>query len=158
MRKTEPEHVLLIDSPVGRITLCSRSGALTHLLFGECFPQYQPDSVLYEAAHQLEEYFSGQRREFCLPLNPAGTPFQLEVWRALTAIPYGCTACYSDIARAIGRPQSCRAVGQANHVNPISIIIPCHRVVGKNGALTGYGGGLSVKNYLLSLENRISAE
>lgn len=156
MTKTEPDRVLWIDSPVGRITLASRDGCLTHLLFGEHFSPTEPDGVLDEAVRQLQEYFAGSRREFDLPLMPEGTKFQQAVWRALRDIPYGGTVTYGDIARKIGHEKAFRAVGQANHVNPISIIVPCHRVVGSSGALTGYGGGMPVKEYLLSLEKRVS--
>lgn len=156
MTRTVPDRVLWIDSPVGRITLASRKGCLTHLLFGEHFAPSAADDLLMEAAVQLSAYFAGVRREFDLPLNPEGTPFQQEVWNALREIPYGKTVTYADIARAIGRPKAFRAVGQANHVNPISIIVPCHRVVGSTGALTGYGGGMPAKEYLLALERRVS--
>lgn len=158
MTKTAPEHVLHIDSPVGRLTLGSRGGMLTHLLFGTHFLPTTTDELLTEAQRQLGEYFSGKRRSFDLPLQPEGTAFQTDVWRALQDIPYGQTASYLDIAKAIGREKACRAVGQANHVNPISIIIPCHRVVGSNGSLTGYGGGLSIKEQLLTLEKAYFSE
>lgn len=108
--------------------------------------------LLAAARDQLEEYFRGDRREFSLPLAPVGTPFQLSCWGALIAIPYGETRSYGQIAMAVGRPAACRAVGGANHRNPIAIIIPCHRVIGADGSLTGYGGGLSVKARLLELE------
>jgi methylated-DNA-[protein]-cysteine S-methyltransferase len=101
---------------------------------------------------QLEEYFAGERREFELELAPSGTPFQLEVWRALRAIPYGETASYGEIAAAVGQPGAARAVGGANNRNPIAIVIPCHRVIGASGSLTGYGGGLPRKQRLLALE------
>ena len=152
MAKTVPEHVVQIDSPAGRITLASRDGCLTHLLFGEHFSPTAADDVLTDTQRQLEEYFAGARTQFDIPLKPAGTEFQLAVWRALQYIPYGETVTYGDIARSLGRPKAYRAVGQANHVNPISIIIPCHRVVGSGGSLTGYGGGLPVKEMLLRLE------
>ena len=97
---------------------------------------------------------SGERKSFDLPLSIKGTAFQMEDWRALQTIPYGETCSYEDIARKINRPKACRAVGMANHANPVSIIIPCHRVVGKNGSLTGYGGGLSIKEFLLELERK----
>ena len=158
MTRTAPEHVVYANSPVGRLTLASCNGQLTHLLFGEHFAETETDAVIESALQQLREYFSGSRKHFDLPLNPQGTQFQLAVWHALLTIPYGKTASYSDIARAIGRPKACRAVGQANHVNPISIIIPCHRVVGANGNLTGYGGGMAIKTALLSLESGNSDE
>ena len=101
---------------------------------------------------QLAEYFAGQRRDFDLAVEPQGTEFQRQVWHQLLEIPYGTTCSYQDIAQAIGRPQAVRAVGRANGTNPIPIVIPCHRVIGANGTLTGYGGGLDVKRQLLVLE------
>ena len=157
MKRIVPENVIHIDSPVGRLTLASREGHLTHLLYGEHFTPSEPDEVLCEAVRQLAEYFAGTRREFALPLLMDGTEFQRAVWRALQDIPYGQTVSYGDIARAVGRPKACRAVGQANRVNPISIIVPCHRVVGSSGRLTGYGGGMPAKELLLALEARVSA-
>ena len=108
--------------------------------------------VLELAAADLAEYFEGSRREFTVPVRLTGTDFQQEVWAALCEIPYGATATYGDIARRVGRPRACRAVGMANHRNPVPIIVPCHRVIGSGGALTGYGGGLAVKSYLLAWE------
>ena len=157
MKRTVPEHVMWIDSPAGRMTLASHEGCLTHLLFGEHFTPTEPDDLLKQAVRQLAEYFAGTRREFDLPLGMNGTPFQKDVWNALRDIPYGATVSYGDIARAIGRPKAFRAVGQANHVNPISIIVPCHRVVGSSGKLTGYGGGMPAKEFLLALEARVLA-
>ena len=110
------------------------------------------DPVLPNAARQLEEYFAGSRRECTIPLRPQGTAFQLAVWKALLEIPYGETRSYLDIARAIGKPNAVRAVGAANGANPIAIIVPCHRVIGHDGSLTGYGGGLGLKQRLLALE------
>ena len=101
----------------------------------------------------MEEYFAGQRKEFSLPLAPKGTEFQLRVWQALLQIPYGETRSYGELAAMVGNPKACRAVGGANHRNPLSILIPCHRVVGTGGSLTGYAGGLSVKEFLLKLES-----
>lgn len=103
---------------------------------------------------EYREYFSGQRQSFSFPLHVHGTSFQENVWAALTTIPYGETRSYQDIAHQIGKPKAVRAIGQANHVNPLSIVVPCHRVIGKNGNLTGYGGGLSLKAELLALEGR----
>lgn len=111
-------------------------------------------SLLDVCAAQLREYFDGKRKIFDLPLKPEGTEFQLKDWNALREIPYGETRSYKDIAFAIGNPKACRAVGTANHNNPISIIIPCHRVIGSDGSLTGYGGGLDKKTYLLELEQK----
>lgn len=101
---------------------------------------------------ELTEYFEGRRREFSLPLHPCGTPFQIRVWRALLEIPYGETRSYQEIATAVGNPKACRAVGMANNKNPLPLLIPCHRVIGSSGKLTGYGGGLDKKEKLLALE------
>ena len=108
--------------------------------------------ILQQATRELDEYFSATRRTFQVPLNPKGTKFQLQVWNALTTIPYGETATYSDIAQKIDNPKAVRAVGAANGKNPLSIFIPCHRVIGKQGKLVGYAGGVEVKKILLSLE------
>jgi len=112
--------------------------------------------LLSEAARQLRAYFSGDLRAFDLPLDLQGTPFQLRVWRALLTIPYGATRSYSQIALAIGAPQAVRAVGAANGANPIAIVVPCHRVIGSGGSLTGYGGGLPLKRRLLELEGAVT--
>jgi methylated-DNA-[protein]-cysteine S-methyltransferase len=109
--------------------------------------------MLVETERQLEEYFAGRRREFALPLDPSGTAFQRRVWDALLTIPFGETRTYAQIARQIGHPSAMRAVGAANGRNPLSIVVPCHRVVGSTGALTGFAGGLDVKAYLLALES-----
>jgi methylated-DNA-[protein]-cysteine S-methyltransferase len=108
--------------------------------------------LLLDAAHQLRAYFAGKLREFDLPLAARGTPFQRQVWEAVSAIPYGSTATYAEIAAAVGRPSACRAVGAANGRNPLPVIVPCHRVIGVAGGLTGYGGGLERKRSLLDLE------
>jgi methylated-DNA-[protein]-cysteine S-methyltransferase len=105
---------------------------------------------------EIEEYFAGQRRQFTFPLDLRGTGFQLACWRALLAIPYGETRTYADIARAVGKPSAFRAVGMANHRNPIAIVVPCHRVIASDGKLCGYGGGLEVKRKLLELEGALS--
>lgn len=147
------EYTLLLDSPLGPLTLCSDGDAVTALHFGirgETSPL--PSPVLTRAARELAEYFAGKRQRFTVPLDPGGTPFQRQVWRALAAIPYGETCTYAHIAAAIGRPRACRAVGMANHRNPLPIFIPCHRVVGSGGSLTGYAGGLDRKAFLLRLE------
>ena len=111
-----------------------------------------PSPLQREVDKQMKEYFEGERKEFDLPLRPEGTDFQKKVWNALLEIPFGETRSYQDIANAVGSPKACRAVGMANHQNPIIIVIPCHRVIGKNGKLVGYGGGLSMKEKLLLLE------
>ena len=143
----------LIESPVGPLTLRAEDGALTAILFGDMRKGLPGGTrVLEQAAAELAEYFEGSRREFTVPVRLTGTDFQQEVWAALCEIPYGATATYGDIARRVGRPRACRAVGMANHRNPVPIIVPCHRVIGSGGALTGYGGGLAVKSYLLAWE------
>ena len=111
-----------------------------------------PSPLQREVDKQMREYFVGKRKAFELPLRPDGTDFQKKVWNALLEIPFGETRSYQDIANAVGSPKACRAVGMANHQNPIIIVIPCHRVIGKNGKLVGYGGGLSMKEKLLLLE------
>jgi methylated-DNA-[protein]-cysteine S-methyltransferase len=114
---------------------------------------YRPDQPpLPEVRRQLAEYFAGMQRDFVLPLEPQGTAFERGVWRALVAIPYGETRSYAEVAMTIGRPSACRAVGRANGRNPIAVVIPCHRVIGSDGSLTGYGGGLELKRLLLDLE------
>ncbi len=150
------ERFVYIPSPLGTLTLVEEEDSLTGLYFGQLASQGQkgPTPLLEEACRQLEEYFAGKRREFSLPLSPKGTAFQLKVWQALLTIPYGETRSYRDIAQLAGCPKGCRAVGMANHRNPISIIVPCHRVVGANGSLTGYGGGLQAKQFLLELERQ----
>ncbi|MNE51047.1 Methylated-DNA--protein-cysteine methyltransferase [compost metagenome] len=116
-------------------------------------PEWQRDDVaLAPFVAQFEAYFAGRLRRFTLPLAARGTPFQQSVWHALCDIPYGETVSYLDIARAIGNPKAVRAVGAANGQNPLSIIVPCHRVIGRNGELTGYGGGIPIKRWLLALE------
>lgn len=149
------KQILIVSSPVGPLTLTQEDQALTGLHFGE-HPQQGaegPTPLLEEAARQLEEYFAGQRKVFSLPLAPKGTEFQLRVWQALLQIPYGETRSYGELAAMVGNPKACRAVGGANHRNPLSILIPCHRVVGTGGSLTGYAGGLNVKEFLLKLES-----
>ena len=138
----------------GRIGIQGGDGAVVTLLLNCRQPEADSrDPVIAEAFRQLEEYFSGGRREFDLPLNPKGTPFQRRVWDALRRIPYGRTASYKEIAEAIGCPNGYRAVGLANNRNPIAIIVPCHRVVGADGKLVGYAGGLELKQKLLDLES-----
>jgi methylated-DNA-[protein]-cysteine S-methyltransferase len=149
-----------IDSPVGELLASAdTAGRITglHFLDGHRIPArdsnwVRDDQALAPLCRQLEEYFAGERREFDLDLAPSGSPFQLSVWRELQAIPYGETASYGEIAAAVGQPGAARAVGGANNRNPIAIVIPCHRVIGANGTLTGYGGGLPRKQRLLALE------
>jgi methylated-DNA-[protein]-cysteine S-methyltransferase len=144
------------DYPIGPLGIAEDDGAITHVYFGRetKLSGYETAEtpLIQKAAAQLREYFGGERKEFALPLAPSGTTFQRTVWKALQTIAAGETRSYQDIAMLIGQPQAARAVGMANHHNPIAIIIPCHRVIGKNGGLTGYAGGLNIKRYLLDLE------
>ena len=142
-----------MDSDIGTIWLEANDGGITRVAFaGKAEDDTASCALLDEAARQLREYLDGSRRDFDLPLSLHGTPFQIAVWAALRQIPYGEVRSYGDIARAIGKPGAARAVGMANHRNPIAIIIPCHRVIGADGSLTGYGGGLDRKRFLLTLE------
>jgi methylated-DNA-[protein]-cysteine S-methyltransferase len=145
-------------SPVDDLLLTSNGTSLTRLLFAPFTvdPSWseEPCAVLDEAVAQLTDYFAGTRTDFDLPLEPAGTPFQLVVWQALREIPYAETINYGQLALRIGNRNASRAVGLANGRNPISIVVPCHRVIGANGSLTGYGGGLERKRTLLDLELR----
>lgn len=153
------EQFAVVESPVGTLTLWEEDGALTGLYFGRPPREGREGTspLLEEAQRQLAQYFAGERRQFDLPLAPRGTDFQKQVWRALEDIPYGETRTYGEIAQAIGKPKACRAVGMANHRNPLSIFVPCHRVVGAGGSLTGYGGGLEAKRFLLDLEQKSRA-
>ena len=146
----------LIDSPIGPISLFAEDGAIVGLYFGEkpddLFEDSSQKSVLDLCERELAEYFAGNLQQFTVPIRLKGTAFRQQVWQALTQIPYGKTVSYKDIAVQINSPKAVRAVGGANHNNPVSIIVPCHRVVGANGSLTGYGGGLDAKKWLLELE------
>ena len=144
----------VVESPVGALTLVEENGALTEVRFGECCEDITlSDTILLrQAVRELKEYFSGQRKVFSVPLNPKGTPFQQRCWNALLQIPYGETRTYGQQAAMIGSPKASRAVGMGNHCNPLPIFIPCHRVVGANGKLTGYAAGLAVKEKLLQIE------
>jgi methylated-DNA-[protein]-cysteine S-methyltransferase len=141
------------DSPIGPLSLVSNGAGLTHLLFdGARAASGIEDKVLAAARCQLDDYFDGKRKGFDLPLDPSGTEFQKRVWMALRDIPFGQTVPYVHIASRIGAPKAMRAVGAANGRNPIAIIVPCHRVIGADGSLTGFGGGLPRKRFLLALE------
>ena len=145
----------IVDSPIGDLLLESDGDAVCGLRMEpfEIPPDSRHDpSAFAEAEAQLRSYFAGERTTFDLPLAPRGTPFQLRVWEALREIPYGETATYGEVAAAVGKPEAVRAVGAANGSNPIAVIVPCHRVIGANGTLTGYGGGLERKRILLDLE------
>ena len=160
-------HYKLMPSPVGELTLVARDGKLSAILWeveranrvrlGELI-EANDSPVLRETERQLKEYFAGTRNQFELELDFAGTDFQKQVWQALLTIPFGETRSYSQIAEQIGNPKAVRAVGAANGRNPISIIAPCHRVVGASGGLTGFAGGLEAKQYLLTLEDRSQAK
>lgn len=149
-------------TPVGRLKLVASDRGLAAILWENDDPKRvrlgalaegERHPVLLEAERQLAEYFAGRRRQFSLTFDFVGTGFQKEVWQALATIPFGETRSYGEIARQIGRPKGVRAVGAANGKNPISIVVPCHRVIGANGALTGFAGGLETKAFLLKLES-----
>ena len=153
-----------MESPVGRLLLAGDDDGLRLVSFAEGKGAREPKSdwryhtePLRSAVGQLSDYFAGNRRSFDLSLQLRGTPFQLTVWRALQDIPYGQTISYGELARRIGNPKASRAVGLANGSNPIAIVVPCHRVIGSNGKLTGYGGGLCHKETLLALERKHGA-
>ena len=148
-------------SPIGPLLLAAEDSGLREIRFANGEHPASPDSTwqedpsqLVEPIRQLRAYFAGELETFDLPLKPQGTPFQIKVWKLLCDIPYGETISYGELARRIGNPKASRAVGLANGSNPIPIIIPCHRVIGSNGKLTGYGGGLPIKEKLLALERR----
>ena len=150
-----------IDTKIGRLELRASEEALLELCLPR--PDAEPEPappppehpVLREACVQLEQYLAGRRREFSLPLRLEGTPFQLRVWRALADIPFATTVSYSELAARVGSPRASRAVGAANARNPLAIVLPCHRVVGSDGSLTGFGGGLPLKRWLLDHEARV---
>ncbi len=169
-------HSTMFTSPVGPLFLAASYNGLVALEFDARLPGQQtirpnPRDLRTESSRvrfeesvsamrpyvrELEEYFSGKRREFTFALDLRGTDFQVACWRALLAIPYGETRSYADIARAVGRPQGFRAVGMANNRNPVAIVVPCHRVIASDGSLCGYGGGLDVKRKLLELEGALT--
>lgn len=163
----ETVHVARFDSPLGALRVAGTARGLAYLelphasgggLSGWLERQAQPVEVApgfapnREAVRQILEYLAGKRREFAVPLDLRGTPFQTQVWRALLAIPYGETRSYGEIARAVGRPGAMRAVGGASAANPVALVVPCHRVVQSGGRLGGYGGGVELKARLLALE------
>ena len=150
-----------VKTPVGLLKVVASDKGLAAILWENDDPKRvridhgledKKHTVLLEAERQLLEYFAGMRDTFSLPLDFSGTPFQKKVWAALCRIPFGETRSYADIAKEVGSPKAVRAVGSANGKNPISIVAPCHRVIGKNGKLTGFAGGLEVKEFLLGLE------
>lgn len=160
------EQRLSLTTPIGVMILTANDHAVTRIAFADDSPDCnRPEAeasevrtietagpLLRQAARELEEYFAGTRCAFTFALSASGTPFQLRVWEALRAIPYGETRTYAQIAAAVGNPRASRAVGMANNRNPIPVVIPCHRVVGASGSLTGYAGGLDKKSFLLGLE------
>lgn len=162
---TTPLHRTTIDSPVGELGLVATSTTLVAVLWPEerdgrvrfaVEPADGTNEILAQTAGQLGEYFDGDRRVFDLPLELRGTEFQQEVWQSLADIPYGETSTYGKQAATIGRPRAIRAVGSANGRNPLSIVLPCHRIVGADGKLTGFAGGLDTKRWLLDHESRVA--
>ncbi len=176
MNSPTDSRSIVVDSPIGSLTLVASSRGLQQVQLptdGAGGPQAglasngdavaagagtetaQADAILAEARRQLSEYFDGGRREFDLPLDLAGTEFQMRAWQALASVGYGQTAAYGEQAERIGKPGAARAVGRANGANPVPIVLPCHRIVGADGSLTGYGGGLHVKQQLLAHERSL---
>ncbi|MDO5425885.1 MAG: methylated-DNA--[protein]-cysteine S-methyltransferase [Eubacteriales bacterium] len=163
MQNVESKCYQIFESELGMLLLAEDGKGISDLNFlddrkdaGEILKTGREEEtpLLAEGRKQLEEYFRGERKEFTLPLSLKGTEFQKLCWEALCTIPYGSTCSYGELARKIGRPKACRAVGMANHRNPVGIIVPCHRVIGADGSLTGYGGGMERKEWLLNLEKR----
>jgi len=156
----QPTYWTTLDSPIDSLLLVGDDSGLRSLWMAPHTPptgaRYDP-AALADVAAQLAEYFAGERLAFDLPLAPAGTPFQLKVWMALRDIPYGRTTTYGELAAEIGQPTASRAVGLANGRNPLAVIVPCHRVIGRDGTLTGFGGGLDRKRWLLEHESRVLA-
>lgn len=150
------KHIFFYKTNIGKLGIVDNGNAITQVYFANEIDiesvQVIETQLLKEAAKQLEEYFKGKRKDFNLPLEPNGTEFQKRVWEVLQTIPYGDTWSYKQVAEKIGNPRASRAVGMANNKNPIAIFIPCHRVVGANGKLVGYAGGLEIKEYLLKIE------
>ena len=152
-----------LPTPIGKLLLVADAKGLREVWFETGKHRKAPDPAwkhdpakLAFARRQLEEYFAGERTAFDLPLHPIGTPFQVAVWWALAKIPYGSTISYGELAQRIGQPLAVRAVGAANGRNPLPIVLPCHRVIGANGSLTGFGGGLPTKRFLLAMEDAVA--
>lgn len=152
------DNAFIYDTVIGKIMIADNGEAITRLYFENQIDEKNfniaETPLLKQAISQLNEYFGGKRKKFDIKLAFLGTDFQKRVWNALIKIPYGKTASYKEIAKEAGNEKACRAVGMANHNNPIAIIIPCHRVIGVNGSLVGFGGGLGTKEYLLNLEQQ----
>jgi methylated-DNA-[protein]-cysteine S-methyltransferase len=151
------KNIFFYHTPLGKIAIAENEGAITNLYFEKEIPEGAPfheTKLLKKAGEQLHNYFLGELKEFDIPLAPTGTDFMKNVWESLCHIPYGETRSYQQIAESIGNKKASRAVGLANNRNPIPIFIPCHRVIGANGKLVGYGGGLEIKSFLLDLEKK----
>ncbi|WP_024620239.1 methylated-DNA--[protein]-cysteine S-methyltransferase [Metaclostridioides mangenotii] len=150
------KNIFVYETEIGELAIADNGKAITELYFKNKIDvegkNIEETELIKKAFNEFKEYLSGDRKNFDIPLEPEGTEFQLKVWEALKSIPYGETCSYKDIAKKVGSPKAYRAVGLANNKNPISIFIPCHRVIGSNGKLVGYGGGLDVKEFLLKLE------
>lgn len=164
-RSDATHYFATMETPLGALLLWGREGALEGVNFQAGTQAREPAAdwvadarPLEPAMAQLAEYFAGRRRAFALSVEPQGTPFQRQVWQTLRKIPYGVTISYGELARRVGKPSAARAVGAANGQNPIPIIIPCHRVIGANGKLTGFAGGLHLKEGLLALEQALPAQ
>lgn len=160
MKDKESFYGTTMDSPVGRLTLLASTVGLVGIYFENRFEglwEKEDCEILRLTQAQLEAYFEGSRHEFDLPLDLRGTEFQKQVWQALATIPFGHTCSYRELAEQVGRPKASRAIGLANGSNPISIVLPCHRVIGSNGKLVGYGGGLDRKLKLLQFEGALLA-
>jgi len=146
------------DFPTGTMGIAQENDAITNIFFKGLgnFDGHEimETQLIKRTATEIEEYFAGRRKSFDIPLSMSGTDFQRSVWKALQTIPFGETRSYKDIAVQIGNPKACRAVGMANNKNPVAIIVPCHRVIGHDGSMTGYAGGIDVKEYLLNVEKR----
>lgn len=148
-------YAAIMNTAMGSLLIKASASAITQIRFlhdNDPVPELLGNQLTEQCITELAEYFSGQRNQFSVPVAPQGTDFQSRVWQALRDIPYGKTCSYGELARQIGKPKAARAIGMANNRNPIPIIIPCHRVVGQNGKLTGYSGGLDNKDFLLKLE------
>lgn len=149
--------VAYYNSPIGILKISATDTAVTSISFEQETGSDTPNAYTTACIAQLKEYFNGTRQTFTIPTAPSGTPFQVKVWQALSTIPYGETRSYQDIAIQCGNRKASRAIGMANNRNPIPILIPCHRVIGKSGKLVGYAGGLPIKEYLLELEKKEKA-
>ena len=151
-------NIAFSETSIGKIGIAEAAGKITNVYFAtDIIPpalELEETALLRDAFQQLNAYLKGTLKAFSLPIAPAGTVFRQQVWQLLDNIPYGTTATYKDIAIALGTPQSVRAVGQANHQNPIPLLIPCHRIIGSNGQLVGYRGGLAIKAKLLEIEKQ----